>query len=163
MARILCVVMGLVMLVSAGVQTQTPQFPPGFVDPAPLLAAAAKEIGEANFKCVTFSGAGYSGAVGQTYEHAVNVDWPRIDSDGQLHADHQLGSRHQQGNLRSQARTESGVVEVRPRLGRTDADAEEPAADAHHQRQVLLVDRRRRAAGGGCRPRTPSAISWTSG
>ena len=56
------------------------QFPPGYVDPAPLLAAAAKEIGEANFRCVTFSGTGYSGAVGQTAENAVNIDWPRIDS-----------------------------------------------------------------------------------
>jgi hypothetical protein len=31
-------------------------FPPGYVDPAPLLAAASKEIGEANLKCVTISG-----------------------------------------------------------------------------------------------------------
>jgi hypothetical protein len=50
----------------------------GFVDPAPLLAAA-REIGEANFKRATFSGTGYGGAVGQTFEHAVNVDWPRIE------------------------------------------------------------------------------------
>ena len=56
------------------------QFPPGFVDPGPLLAAAAKEIGEANLKCITFSGTGYGGAVGQAVESAVNVDWPRIDS-----------------------------------------------------------------------------------
>src|SRR6267143_1055004 len=56
------------------------QFPPGYVDPAPLLAAAASEIGEANLKCVTFSGTGYGGAVGQAFESAVNVDWPRIDS-----------------------------------------------------------------------------------
>ena len=55
-------------------------FPPGYVDPAPLLAAAAREIGEANLRCVTFSGTGYAGAVGQTFENAVNVDWPRIDS-----------------------------------------------------------------------------------
>ena len=54
------------------------RFPPGFVDPAPILAAAAAEIGEANFRCVTFSGTGYSGAVGQTVENAVNIDWPRI-------------------------------------------------------------------------------------
>jgi glyoxylase-like metal-dependent hydrolase (beta-lactamase superfamily II) len=56
------------------------QFPPGYVDPLPLLDAASKEIGEANLKCITFSGAGYSGAVGQTFEYAVNVDWPRIDA-----------------------------------------------------------------------------------
>jgi glyoxylase-like metal-dependent hydrolase (beta-lactamase superfamily II) len=56
------------------------QFPPGYVDPAPLLAAASREIGEANLKCITFGGTGYGGAVGQTYENAVNVDWPRIDA-----------------------------------------------------------------------------------
>ena len=55
-------------------------FPPGFVDPAPILAAAAKEIGEANLQCVTFSGTGYAGAVGQAFESGVNIDWPRIDS-----------------------------------------------------------------------------------
>src|SRR4030095_10719058 len=55
-------------------------FPPGFVDPAPILAAAAKEIGEANLQCVTCSGTGYAGAVGQAFESGVNIDWPRIDS-----------------------------------------------------------------------------------
>ncbi len=38
------------------------QFPPGYVDPAPLLAAVAEEIGEANLRCIMYSGAGYSGA-----------------------------------------------------------------------------------------------------
>ncbi|HUQ52736.1 MAG TPA: MBL fold metallo-hydrolase [Gammaproteobacteria bacterium] len=55
-------------------------FPPGYVDPAPLLAAAAREIGEGELRCITFSGTGYAGAVGQTFENAVNIDWPRIDS-----------------------------------------------------------------------------------
>ena len=55
-------------------------YPPGYVDPAPLLAAAAREIGEANLRCITLSGTGYAGAVGQTFENAVNIDWPRIDS-----------------------------------------------------------------------------------
>jgi glyoxylase-like metal-dependent hydrolase (beta-lactamase superfamily II) len=55
------------------------RFSPGFVDPAPILAAAAAEIGESRLRCVTFSGTGYGGAVGQTFENAVNVDWPRID------------------------------------------------------------------------------------
>jgi glyoxylase-like metal-dependent hydrolase (beta-lactamase superfamily II) len=63
-----------------GTRLPAQQFPPGFADPAPLLAAASREIGEANLKCVTFSGTGYAGAVGQTAENAVNVDWPRIDS-----------------------------------------------------------------------------------
>jgi glyoxylase-like metal-dependent hydrolase (beta-lactamase superfamily II) len=70
----------LVALVAfAGTQLPAQQFPTGFVDPAPLLAAAAKEIGEANFRCVTFSGVGYSGPVGQTFENAVNIDWPRSE------------------------------------------------------------------------------------
>lgn len=68
------------MLVIVGGRTPAQQLPPGFVDPAPLLAAASREIGEANLRCITFSGTGYSGAVGQTLENAVNVDWPRIDA-----------------------------------------------------------------------------------
>jgi glyoxylase-like metal-dependent hydrolase (beta-lactamase superfamily II) len=68
------------LLVTVGVQAPDRRFPPGYVDPGPLLAAAAAEIGEANLKCITFSGTGYAGAVGQTVENAVNVDWPRIDS-----------------------------------------------------------------------------------
>jgi glyoxylase-like metal-dependent hydrolase (beta-lactamase superfamily II) len=72
------------LVVAASLICATPAlaqpFPPGYVDPAPLLAAAASEIGEANLRCVTFSGTGYAGAVGQTFENAVNIDWPRIDS-----------------------------------------------------------------------------------
>ena len=70
----------LAVVTLLGIRTPAQQFPPGFVDPTPILAAAAREIGQANFKCVTFSGTGYGGAVGQTFEHAVNVDWPRIDA-----------------------------------------------------------------------------------
>ena len=55
-------------------------FPPGFVDPAPILAAASQEIGEAGLRCITFSGTGYGGAVGQAFESAPNIDWPRIDA-----------------------------------------------------------------------------------
>jgi glyoxylase-like metal-dependent hydrolase (beta-lactamase superfamily II) len=56
------------------------EFPPGFVDPEPLLAAVAEQIGEAGLRCISFSGEGYNGAVGQTFENAVNVDWPRPDA-----------------------------------------------------------------------------------
>ncbi len=56
------------------------EFPPGFVDPAPLLAAAEVEINAAALRCISFSGNGYNGAVGQTFENAVNIDWPRIGS-----------------------------------------------------------------------------------
>jgi glyoxylase-like metal-dependent hydrolase (beta-lactamase superfamily II) len=71
---------GLVgLLLVLGIRTAAQQYPPGFVDPAPILAAASKEIGEANLRCVTFSGTGYSGPVGQTFENAPNIDWVRSE------------------------------------------------------------------------------------
>ena len=70
----------LALLVLTGGLMPAQEFPPGYVDPAPLLAAVAAEIGEANVTCMTYSGTGSSAAVGQTFENAVNIDWPRIDS-----------------------------------------------------------------------------------
>jgi glyoxylase-like metal-dependent hydrolase (beta-lactamase superfamily II) len=69
----------LALLVGLGAQMPAQQFPPGYVDPAPILAAASKEIGEQSLRCITFSGTGYSGPVGQTFENAVNIDWPRSE------------------------------------------------------------------------------------
>ena len=69
----------VILLTVTGVQLPAQDFPPGYVDPAPLLAAVAEEIGEANLRCLTYSGTGSSAAVGQTFENAVNIDWPRID------------------------------------------------------------------------------------
>jgi len=74
------VFVGVAAFAFVGARLLAQQFPPGYVDPAPILAAASKEIGEANLKCITYSGTGYAGAVGQTFENAVNIDWPRIDS-----------------------------------------------------------------------------------
>ncbi len=67
----------IVALVGATVVAQT--LPPGYVDPEPVLAAAAKAIGSDRLKCVTISGTAYGGAVGQQRESARNVDWPRVD------------------------------------------------------------------------------------
>ena len=65
-ARILSV---LLLLLATGLsQAQQPasrRFPPGYVDPEPVLQAAAKAIGVDNLKCVTISGTGYAGMVGQ--------------------------------------------------------------------------------------------------
>ena len=69
----------LVLIIAAGAQIPAQQFPPGFVDPAPVLAAASKAINEQSLRCITFSGTGYSGPVGQTFENAVNIDWPRSE------------------------------------------------------------------------------------
>jgi len=69
----------VVALLALGISTPAQQWPAGFVDPAPILAAASKEINEANLRCVTFSGTGYSGPVGQTFENAPNIDWQRSE------------------------------------------------------------------------------------
>ncbi|MDA2939273.1 MBL fold metallo-hydrolase [Acidobacteria bacterium AH-259-A15] len=50
---------------------------PGYVDPWPVLQAAAEAIGNDNLKCVTISGNGYAGMVGQQRLNAYDVDWPR--------------------------------------------------------------------------------------
>ena len=48
---------------------------PGHVDPWPVLRAAAQAMGTDNLKCVTFSGTGYAGKVGQNITQ--DTDWPR--------------------------------------------------------------------------------------
>ena len=89
------------------------------------------EIGEANLSCITFSGTGYSGAVGQTFENAVNVDWPRIDAMANYTRYHQLGNRNEQGDIRSQTRPESRLMEVRPGLAGRHADSNGDTPDTH--------------------------------
>ena len=66
----------LVLLSLACLSAGAQQFAPGYVDPQPVLQAAAKAIGTDNLKCVTISGTGYAGAVGQQRSDR-NVDWPR--------------------------------------------------------------------------------------
>lgn len=53
------------------------QYPPGFVDPKPVLEAAERAIGADKLKCVSFTGTAYTGMVGQQQESAWNVDWPK--------------------------------------------------------------------------------------
>jgi glyoxylase-like metal-dependent hydrolase (beta-lactamase superfamily II) len=53
------------------------QIQPGYVDPRPVLDAARKAIGTDNLKCVTISGTGYAGMVGQQRLNDKGVDWPR--------------------------------------------------------------------------------------
>ena len=53
------------------------RFPPGYLDPKPVLEAAAKAIGTDQLKCISMSGTGYAGMVGQVPLNDKNVDWPR--------------------------------------------------------------------------------------
>jgi glyoxylase-like metal-dependent hydrolase (beta-lactamase superfamily II) len=78
------VVFGLVALTTGLPEAQrstTQSFPPGFVDPKPVLDAAIRAIGADKMKCLTIGGGnGYAGAVGQQFESVINVDWPRVDA-----------------------------------------------------------------------------------
>ncbi|MGH9718569.1 MAG: MBL fold metallo-hydrolase [Bryobacteraceae bacterium] len=49
--------------------------PRGYVDPRPVLQAASNAIGAGKLKCITISGAGYAGKVGQNVTQ--DTDWPR--------------------------------------------------------------------------------------
>ena len=51
--------------------------PPGYLDPGPILNAAAAAIGTSNLRCVTISGSAYTGMVGQQRLNGYEVDWPR--------------------------------------------------------------------------------------
>ncbi|MCP5117469.1 MAG: MBL fold metallo-hydrolase [bacterium] len=64
----------LVLLSVAGARMASPQVSPGYVDPGPVLEAAAQAIGADKLNCVTFSGSGYAGKVGQNITQ--DTDWP---------------------------------------------------------------------------------------
>jgi hypothetical protein len=57
---------------TAGLMAQRPA--PGFVDPIPVLDAAGKAMGADKLRCITFSGTGYAGRVGQNVTQ--DTDWP---------------------------------------------------------------------------------------
>lgn len=50
------------------------QQPTGYVDPAPILRAVNETMGVDKLRCVTFSGVGYAGKVGQNV--LQSTDWP---------------------------------------------------------------------------------------
>ena len=53
------------------------ELPLGYLDPGPILQAAAEAIGVANLRCVAISGSAYAGMVGQQRLNGYEVDWPR--------------------------------------------------------------------------------------
>ena len=75
MATKLCVLSILLMLLTFVASAQ--QVPAGYLDPRPVLQAAARAIGTDNLKCVTIAGTAYAGMVGQQRMNDKGVDWPR--------------------------------------------------------------------------------------
>ena len=68
---------GMVALIGTGHSLTAQRWQPGFVDPQPVLDAASRAIGVDALTCVTVSGTGYAGIVGQQRLAEKNVDWPR--------------------------------------------------------------------------------------
>ena len=64
------------LLLLAGVAAGQPR-QPGYVDPWPVLDAAAAAIGVDALRCVTLSGEAYGAMVGQQRLAGYDVDWPR--------------------------------------------------------------------------------------
>ena len=66
----------LVLTSHAGAGTMQ-ELAPGYVDPDPVLDAAAVAIGASSLRCVTISGDAYGGMVGQQRLAGYDIDWPR--------------------------------------------------------------------------------------
>ncbi len=62
------------LLLVCSVVGHTQQQPPGHVDPMPVLDAVSKAMGVDQLNCISISGTGYSGMVGQNITQ--NTDWP---------------------------------------------------------------------------------------
>ena len=76
---ILCVSVLFLVLAgpsAAALQTGIDAPGPGYVDPQPVLEAAAAAIGTDTLGCVTIAGTATANIVGQQRMHGRNVDWP---------------------------------------------------------------------------------------
>ena len=67
----------LVSVTFLGHKVSTQELPPGYVDPHPILEAAAQAIGSNNLRCITISGEAYGSMIGQQRLAGYDVDWPR--------------------------------------------------------------------------------------
>lgn len=79
MSRRFCLAFGLSCVAALMGARAEMQMRPGYLDPQPILDAAARAIGADNLSCVTIAGTAYAGAVGQQREAGWNVDWPRME------------------------------------------------------------------------------------
>ena len=142
-----------IALLGTGASTQP--LPPGYVDPQPLLAAAAKTIGADNLRCVTIAGTAYGGAVGQQRESAWNVDWPRIDSLANYTRTMNWDAKTMKEEFDRKPGLESRVMEIRRRLDRWASPADTSVRRSSSQRRVCLAHGWSRPA-----PRSPRRRMW---
>ena len=114
-------------------------------------------------RCITFSGSGYAGAVGQTFENAVNIDWPRIDAL----ANYTRVINWEAGTSVETFDRQPGLAPASWKYGlgwqRRHANPEGDAADARHRRRVLVASWTATARRSRCRPKSLRCTSWTCG
>ena len=71
----ICAIIGSIPVLGAVLVAQS--FPPGYLNPEPIIRAAENAIGTKNLDCVTLSGTAYTGMVGQQRLNGYDIDWPR--------------------------------------------------------------------------------------
>ena len=71
----ICAIIGSIPALGAVLVAQS--FPPGYLNPEPIIRAAENAIGTKNLDCVTLSGTAYTGMVGQQRLNGYDIDWPR--------------------------------------------------------------------------------------
>ena len=131
------------VLVAVAVASLSAQrFAPGFVDPEPILKAAAAAIGADQVSCITMSGSGYAGIVGQQRLAEKNVDWPRGEPLANYTRTMNWDGADDGRVVRAQAGAEPGVVEMGPGLDGRDAGAAARAPDLRRQRPARVEHRR---------------------
>ncbi|MDA1315672.1 MAG: MBL fold metallo-hydrolase [Acidobacteria bacterium] len=74
MMNILRILTALLVAIPIAGQQSSRYLAPGHIDPGPVLRAAAKAMGTDKLNCITFSGTGSSGKVGQNMTQ--DTDWP---------------------------------------------------------------------------------------
>ena len=129
--------------------TAAQEFPPGFVDPEPILRAAREAIGTGQPPLH------HHRRYRRLRRHGgpAATPWLRSGlaadrSPPELCPDDELGCRHPDRGIRPRTRAGSGVMALGPRLARRHADsAGEPPA-LLHQRDARLVTRRHERRGG---------------
>ena len=91
------------LLMGATVATQP--MPPGYIDPGPILAAAAKAIGSDSLRCVTISGTAYN------YE-LVRENYVLTDGTWNLHLFYLHPLQHSEGMLIAYLPKERMLIEA---------------------------------------------------
>ena len=125
----------LLALVSEPGVAQQPA--PGHVDPMPVLKAASKAMGADKLNCVTISGSGYAGKVGQNVTQ--DTDWPRGEPLANYTRTINYAARSSVEQFERRPGMKPPLMEIRHRLAGRDPAPAERAPNVRGQRRVRLA------------------------